>query len=286
VEEATGRDFGLRKWRAILMSAVAFGLPAPSLASGHEVDRSSLRQAIAEGSAIPFSDLQEKVETRMAGALVDVSLYDVGSLYYRVLVRQPDGRMVSAVLEARTGSFVPVSSDAARAVQDTARTRSGGGFLGLFSPTTRPGATAAPPGPPEAAGAATGGASSGSTVDGAGGSQSTSDPATGSAGGSATGGGQSSSPASAGGGNAGNDNAGGGNAGGGAAGNGNSGNGNAGNAGNGNTNAGGGNANAGGGNSGNAAGGNGNSSNAAGAGAGNGNAGGATSNNGNGRGRN
>jgi hypothetical protein len=274
----------LLHWRAVIVLTLALGLPATSQASGHEVDRSALRRAIADGEAIPFSDLQNKVEARLAGALVDVSLYDVGSLYYRVLVRQPNGRMVSAVLEARTGSFVPVSSDAARAVQDTARTRNGGGFLGLFSPAVRPGVGATQPGTP---GAATGSGSSGSASGG----QSTADQATGSAGGNASAGGQSSSASSGGGGNAGGGNAGGGNAGQGNAGNGNSGSG-SGNAGSGNASSAGGNANSGGGSSNssgssaNAGGGNANAGGGnANAGGGNANAGGGSSN-GNGQGRN
>ena len=57
----------------------------------------------------------------MRGALLDVGLYEVGALYYRVLVRRPDGRVVSAVMDARTGEFLPVSSAAAQSVQQTAR---------------------------------------------------------------------------------------------------------------------------------------------------------------------
>jgi hypothetical protein len=157
-------DSELRVLRTILLSAAVIGQPATTWASGHELDRSALRQAIEAGDAIPFYSLQDRIEQRMDGALVDVSLYNVGALYYRVIVRQPNGRIVSAVVDARTGGFVPVSSPVARTVQDTARSEGGGrGLLGLFSNPARQGGGA----PQSANGAGAGGrAANGSPGEG------------------------------------------------------------------------------------------------------------------------
>jgi hypothetical protein len=121
---------------------------ATTVSAGHEVGRTGLRQAISDGAVIPFAALRTSIEARMAGALVDVGLYDVGDLYYRVLVRRHDGRMVSAVVDARTGRFVPVSSPVAQWVQDTARSEGrGGGILGIFAAPPATGGGAAAPGP-------------------------------------------------------------------------------------------------------------------------------------------
>jgi hypothetical protein len=124
-------DVAVHRYRHFCLLAVLSGLPSASWAD-HELSRAELRRAISAGSAIPFGDLQRRVESRMGGEIVDVGLYRLDELYYRVLVRQPDGRMVSAVIEAQRGDFLPVSSETAKAVQDAARSSAGGGILDLF----------------------------------------------------------------------------------------------------------------------------------------------------------
>jgi hypothetical protein len=124
-------DVAVHRYRHFCLLALLSGLPSASWAD-HELSRAELRRAISAGSAIPFGDLQRRVESRMGGEIVDVGLYRLDELYYRVLVRQPDGRMVSAVIEAQRGDFLPVSSETAKAVQDAARSSAGGGILDLF----------------------------------------------------------------------------------------------------------------------------------------------------------
>jgi hypothetical protein len=124
-------DVAVHRYRHFCLLALLSGLPSASWAD-HELSRAELRRAISAGSAIPFGDLQRRVESRMGGEIVDVGLYRLDELYYRVLVRQPNGRMVSAVIEAQRGDFLPVSSETAKAVQDAARSSAGGGILDLF----------------------------------------------------------------------------------------------------------------------------------------------------------
>ena len=121
----------MHRYRHFCLLALLSGPPSASWAD-HELGRAELRSAISSGNAIPFGDLQRGVESRMGGEIVDVGLYRLDELYYRVLVRQPDGRMVSAVIEAQRGDFLPVSSETAKAVQDAARSSAGGGILDLF----------------------------------------------------------------------------------------------------------------------------------------------------------
>jgi hypothetical protein len=132
----------------IIAMAGLVAATATTVSAGHEVGRTGLRQAISDGAAVPFATLRTSIEERMVGVLVDVGLYDVGDLYYRVLVRRDDGRMVSAVVDARTGSFVPVSSPVAQQVQDTARSEDrGGGILNIFATRPATGGGAAGTGP-------------------------------------------------------------------------------------------------------------------------------------------
>ena len=142
--------------------ALAMGHPAQA---GHEVARADVRRAIAEGRALPFASIQDSVQDRMEGALVDVGLYDLGGLYYRVLVRQADGRFVSAVIDARSGRFLPVSTPTAQAVQNVARSQQTG--LGIFGSRPVHGSTSTgTSGPATASGA---GESSREQVGGSGG---------------------------------------------------------------------------------------------------------------------
>jgi hypothetical protein len=135
----------LRAWQAILLLTAAIGQTDAAVAS--DVDRTDLRGAIERGEALPLYSLQERIEQRMDGALVDVSVYSVGELYYRVLVRQRNGRMVSAVVDARTGDFVPVSSPIARTVQENARREGAGNRIELRPNQGRGGASAKGGGP-------------------------------------------------------------------------------------------------------------------------------------------
>jgi drug/metabolite transporter, DME family len=125
--QAPSMDLAVRLLRIASLFAALAGL-APASWAGHELDRAALRQAIAEGKAIPFGDLRSRVEARMGGEIVDVSLHQFDAFYYRVLVRRADGNLVSAVIDAKRGTFLPISSDAAQAVQDSARRTSSGGL--------------------------------------------------------------------------------------------------------------------------------------------------------------
>lgn len=115
----------------VIGALVVFVAGAQVDAREREVARADLRRAIEDGRALPFSSLQATVEDRMDGRLVDVALFDLDDLFYRVLVRQPDGRLVSAVLDARSGAFLPVSTETAQRVQNAARAeRAGSGIFG------------------------------------------------------------------------------------------------------------------------------------------------------------
>jgi hypothetical protein len=117
-----GETAGMKRCYLVAVAALFLVMSSTSVrADGHELTQAELQRAVAEGRVLPFSSLLRQIESRMQGGLVDVRIFDEGELYYRVVVRQTDGRLMSAVVNARTGAFLPVDSPRARSIQQAAR---------------------------------------------------------------------------------------------------------------------------------------------------------------------
>lgn len=85
-----------------------------------EMSRDELQVAIGEGRAVTPGNAVAAVSERIEGDAVDIRVFAFEGVYYRVLVKQPDGKMVSVILDAERGQLVANDSGIARSVDAAA----------------------------------------------------------------------------------------------------------------------------------------------------------------------
>ena len=105
-----------------VLVALAAGPAFP--AALHELSQKELRQNIAAGKSMSLSDVMKGVARAVPGEAVDVRAFEMGSVYFHVLVMRPTGQLVSVVVDAATGRIASNGSSQAKAVRNAAR---GGG---------------------------------------------------------------------------------------------------------------------------------------------------------------
>jgi hypothetical protein len=209
--------------RALCLAGFAAAAATAAPAEVRELSGAELRDSVASGQSRPLGPIVEMVGRQVEGEFVDARAYDADGIYYRILIRTPDGKLASVIVDARTGGFVSARSSVAQDIVATARSRSGGA---LFRPAGS--ASSAASSGNSRAEAATQGGSRGNSGN-AGGNRGNSGGGNSGGGNSGGGNGGGNSGGNSGGGNSGGGNSGGGNGGGNSGG----GNGNSGNNGNG-----------------------------------------------------
>ncbi|WP_282021711.1 PepSY domain-containing protein [Ruegeria faecimaris] len=104
---------------------LAFLHPGEGQASARELTQSELRKATTSGSAIRLKKVIEGVEKAFGGTPVDARAFQADRLYYRILVKKPDGKIVSVIVNAQTGVVVSNRSVVGRQIFEAARAAPG-----------------------------------------------------------------------------------------------------------------------------------------------------------------
>ena len=104
---------------AIAVIGLFAALPARA-APPHEMSRAELRDAISAGQLVNPRQAMETVQQWEKGQSLDIRAFSAHGVYYRVLVKRPDGQLVVVVLNARTGHALPPTSTTAQEVNDAA----------------------------------------------------------------------------------------------------------------------------------------------------------------------
>jgi hypothetical protein len=103
-----------------LLVALTVGLALPGGADARELNQSELRALAASGQSVALSRIYDSIRRATGGEPVDVRAFDVGGVYYRVLVMTNGGNLVSVVADAGTGALLPTNSAAAQRVRSEA----------------------------------------------------------------------------------------------------------------------------------------------------------------------
>ncbi len=104
---------------------LAFLLPGEGQAAARELKQSELRKATTSGSAIRLNKVIKGVEKVFGGTPVDARAFQADKVYYRILVKKPDGKIISVIVNAQTGVVVPNRSSVGREISEAARSASG-----------------------------------------------------------------------------------------------------------------------------------------------------------------
>lgn len=106
----------------LLVSMLA--LAGPSLAATvRELDASELRQAGRSGDLLSLKRVIESVAKSTGGEPIEARAFEVGDIFYRIVLKKANGSVISVIINARTGEQVSKNSAVGR---DLAKAAEGG----------------------------------------------------------------------------------------------------------------------------------------------------------------
>ncbi len=108
----------------VLAFLFAFLQPGEGQAAARELKQSELRKATTSGSAIRLNKVIKGVEKVFGGTPVDARAFQADKLYYRILVKKPNGKIISVIVNAQTGVVVSNRSSVGRQISEAARSAS------------------------------------------------------------------------------------------------------------------------------------------------------------------
>ncbi|WP_210092777.1 hypothetical protein [Ruegeria sp. HKCCSP346] len=113
--------------KKLLILACLFAVlqPGESDAAARELKQAELRKATSSGQAIRLKKVIKGVERVFGGTPVNARAFQTDEVYYRILVKKPNGKIISVIVNAKTGVVVPNRSSVGRQVTEAAKTAPG-----------------------------------------------------------------------------------------------------------------------------------------------------------------
>lgn len=109
----------------VLILLTTLGLSGPAQAATmRELDPAELRQAARSGDIISLKRVIETVANATGGEALEARAFAADELYYRIVLKKPDGTIISVIINARTGEQVAKGSGIGRQVAAAAETGS------------------------------------------------------------------------------------------------------------------------------------------------------------------
>lgn len=110
---------------AFLGVTIAVLAATASAADVRELARDEIRQNVRTGQTLSLQRLLSVVSQRIQGDMVDVRAFDAGGIYYRVLVKRPNGQLAALVIDARTGALASGNSAVGREIMAASKSSRG-----------------------------------------------------------------------------------------------------------------------------------------------------------------
>ena len=107
----------------LLLSFVALSGPGQA-ATVREIGTAELRQAVGSGAALSPKRVIGSVARSTGGEPIETRAFDADGLYYRIVLKKPDGSIISVIVDARTGEEVAKGSAVGRQVAAAAESGS------------------------------------------------------------------------------------------------------------------------------------------------------------------
>ena len=111
--------------RTFIICLMVFFMPGEVLAAARELDQSELRQASAAGNTISLKRAIDSISAQIGGKAVDARAFEAGDVFYRIVVKKPNGKIVSVIVNARTGASVAGNSSVGRQISAAAKSSVG-----------------------------------------------------------------------------------------------------------------------------------------------------------------
>ncbi len=109
----------------LVVAGLLVALPSgEAAAQTRELKQGELRKATLTGGTIRLKRVIKGVEKAYGGTPVDARAFQADQIYYRILVKKPDGKIVSVIVNAQTGTVVSNRSSVGRQISKVARSNS------------------------------------------------------------------------------------------------------------------------------------------------------------------
>ncbi|WP_281856722.1 PepSY domain-containing protein [Litoreibacter halocynthiae] len=107
-----------------LLGIVAIGFANPSFASSaHEMGQSELRQIAATGKTVSMKSTLSSVSKSLHAKVVEARAFSADGVYYRLVLKRSNGKLVSVIVDAQTGRQVSSKSPVGQQVSEAASSK-------------------------------------------------------------------------------------------------------------------------------------------------------------------
>lgn len=112
--------------RAAQLAIFAFlGSVSLCFADPIELSRSELRKISAGAKLIDLASVWGTLSDETGGELLNVRAFESDGVFYRVLMKMPDGRLTVAIIDALSGEMIPANSGVTQEIMQAAKTKKG-----------------------------------------------------------------------------------------------------------------------------------------------------------------
>jgi hypothetical protein len=87
-----------------------------------EINASELRRIVSAGGAVSLKRAIDAVSAARGGEPIEARAFDLGGVFYRIVLKRPNGALVSVIIDAETGREVSKSSSIGEQITTAAGT--------------------------------------------------------------------------------------------------------------------------------------------------------------------
>jgi hypothetical protein len=112
--------------RSALLLTVLLALAGPvSGQSVREIDASELRKIVNAGGTLSLKSVVASVAAATGAEPIEARAFELDGIYYRIVLKKPDGSLISIVMDAGTGKQVTANSAIGRELKKAASASNG-----------------------------------------------------------------------------------------------------------------------------------------------------------------
>jgi hypothetical protein len=109
------------KSASVLLFSIMLTLAVPALgATVREIGAAELRRIAGAGQTISLKRVIDSVAKSTSAEPIEARAFDAGDVFYRIVLKRPDGSLISVIINAVTGEQVRKDSAIGRQVSDAA----------------------------------------------------------------------------------------------------------------------------------------------------------------------
>jgi hypothetical protein len=111
-----------------ILFAALLALSAPAMAATvREISASELRQIVKAGQAVSLKRAIDAVSTSIGGEPIEARAFEADGVFYRIVVKRSNGKLVSVIIDAGTGRQVSKESSIGKEISAAAASGNGPG---------------------------------------------------------------------------------------------------------------------------------------------------------------